>query len=121
MRLTDYATALIESWETAPVSKRSEIVDRFVALLESEGLRAIGPEIILVVERLLQERSERSKTVLEVARADVFPKKENEKFSVDEVLETDTIVGGFRLRREDEIIDASVGGALAHIRTALTV
>lgn len=117
--LTNYAKALIETWEEASEKDRPHIVDRFVSFLKAEGLERITSDVVRAVERELRDRDARRQSIVEVAHEGAITKKSFEALAVDEVHLSDTIIGGFRVRREQEVIDASVAGGLAQVRRAL--
>ncbi len=114
-----YAIALISAWEATSEKERSKVVDRFVQTIADDHAQALIPAILNAVERELSDRAARRRVVIETAHEGVVPAATIKKLQAETKV-VDTIIGGFRVRREGEIIDASATGSLKKIRRVLT-
>lgn len=114
-----YATALLEAWESSPAKEQPHVIDRFIAELQQNHLGALAPEILTALEREISDRAREAEALITVARDATQNVKGLQQFAPANTVVDDNIVGGFTVRRQSEILDASVRGGLDTIRRAL--
>lgn len=118
-RSTLYAKSLVAAWAETKAHDHKALLGRFVEQLQHDHVMSLLPEIITAVEKELADRARHEQTVLEVATNHKPTKHLRDQFA-EAVVEEADLLGGFRVRRQHEIIDASLAGALSHIRQSLT-
>lgn len=114
---SQYATALVSAWEEAMPKDRSHVIDRFVKLIVADRAQLFVPFIVKAVEREIASRKAQRRVVLEVVHQESATTVARHLKAETKI--SDEVIGGFRLRRQGEIIDASVKGALQAMHRTL--
>lgn len=121
-RAASYAAALLDTWSAVEGKERGDVLDRFVAVLRADRAEAFAGSIIANIERLAAERDRRRTIRAALARRPTSEERRVfERAGVTTFDETSAIIGGFRMKSEDRVVDASIQGGLAQIRRLLTV
>ena len=115
-----YARALVNVWEEAMPAHHAKVIERFVDILKSDHVEALALEIIKAVTIELQERASRRVSTVEVAHTVAVGSHTFKHFGEPTVKENKNLIGGFKMRTEGAILDASVAGALDQMRQVLS-
>ncbi|OGL85991.1 hypothetical protein A3I40_00460 [Candidatus Uhrbacteria bacterium RIFCSPLOWO2_02_FULL_48_12] len=117
---TIYAKALLAAWERAPSDEREKVIDKFIDILRQDRILPLTSNIISAVEQLVLDKEKSEAVIAEVAHQPMGHQRESlKKLRVTQIKETPLVIGGFKIRGENKIIDASIEGALKQVRQAL--
>lgn len=120
-RATNYANALLDSWDGANPHEQEHVIDRFVKLLRADRALPLVPNIISAIEALLAERIKQQIVMAEFAHKPSGHQLESlKRFKVTQASESYHVIGGFKVTGRNKIIDASIQGGLSQARQILS-
>ena len=128
MRVTPRKYAQVLATCLTDSSDQAEIIRRFLALLRRHKQFKLLPKILIAFEKEWALRSGTAKISVEYPGKfkeslthlhDILEKKLDKKITLMSK-PNDALIGGFRLRMDDTLMDASIAGALKNFTHSLT-